>query len=236
MLRWDYNPLFYYVETLSRNAFGVTFPHARQFAETMLHLHTMDTPYFFKSGDIRPDPQKVAPYLGEGSPTTLAELAEQHVRQVSEELFPHVPVLLLQSIYACLLKMGILNSAKQSQQRKMEGFFSFLHNDLGALFLREALIAGLHFRGKAFNLAPINPRTKIDLKTRLLASTWDVMLLRMPEFLLVEGDQDDTTIAYVCSADRAIQEVGAMFTVLRNLQVQGRRLWNRSRKCSFIKI
>ena len=58
-LGWDYNPIFYFLETLARNEFEETFPHALDFSQTMFQLHTMDEVYFLKSGEIRPDEKQV---------------------------------------------------------------------------------------------------------------------------------------------------------------------------------
>jgi hypothetical protein len=214
-LGWDYNPLFYYMETLTRNAFETTFPHARHFAETILRLHTMDEAYFLKSGDIRPDEKQVAKYLEQDNVQTLSELAERHVRDGASSMPQHMPTDVLQLTYACLLKAGILNSAKISQRRKMETFFDFVRSQLGLQLAREELVAGLHFRSKAGNLIPIHPNYKKDFKARIMASAWDIMLLRMPELLLSWGGQQETTLAYVCTGDTTLQDLGAMFTVLR---------------------
>ena len=214
ILGCDYSPIFYLLETLTKNVFEKTFPHAREFAETILRLHTMDEAYFLKSGDIRPDKEQVAAYLEDNNVKTLSKLAELRVRHIATGLTTYAPVN-LQATYACLLKAGILNCAKVSQQRKMEQFFEFLHNELGCLMAREALVAGLHFRSKAGNLIPINPNYKKDFKVMMMASSWDILLLRMPEFLLAQGDQRETILAYVCTADRALQELGAMFTLFR---------------------
>ena len=114
-----------------------------------------------------------------------------------------------------LLKAGIINCERKRPQEKMLRFMEFLNNNLGCLLSREAIIAALHFRGKAGSLIPITPGTKVDVRKRIMASAWDVMLLRMPEFFLANGDQQETTVGYVCTSDSALQQVGSMFTLLR---------------------
>ena len=112
------------METLTKNVFETTFPHAHKFAETMLQLHSMDEAYFLKSGDIRPDQKKVAAYLDGQNVKTLSELAERHVRDMAAGVLPYSDI--LQVTYACLLKAGILNCTRISQRRKMEQFVEFL--------------------------------------------------------------------------------------------------------------
>ena len=215
ILGWDYNPLFYLLEALSRNAFEDTFPYASQFMETMLQFHTMDKSTFLASGEVVADPARVRDYLTGSAASTLSELAQQHVHGFATDLSLDAQALDLQLVYMALLKAGIINCERQRPQQKMLRFMAFLNDDLGCLLSREAMIAALHFRGKAGNLIPITPGTKIDVKKRTMASAWDVMLLRMPEFFLSIGDQEETTLGYVCTSDSALQQVGSMFTLLR---------------------
>jgi hypothetical protein len=222
-LGWDYNPLFYSLETLSRNAFETTFPHALGFAETMFQLHSMDEAYFLKSGDIRPNEELVADYMERHNAKTFSELSERYIRDMATKLIPYAPTDLLQVIYACLLKAGILNCTKISQRRKMEQFLDFLQNQIGHWSVREAFVAGLHFRSKAGNLIPIHPNYKRDFKAKMMASSWDIMLLRMPELFLSFGRQGETTLAYICTGDRALQELGAMFTLARFQILRGKK-------------
>src|SRR4030095_6906818 len=39
------------------------------------------------------------------------------------------------------------------------------------------------------------------------SAVWDLLLLCMPEYLLVNGEPSGTTVAYVCTGDRALQKV-----------------------------
>jgi signal recognition particle GTPase len=47
----------------------------------------------------------------------------------------------------------------------------------------------------------------------MLSTAWDFLLLRMPEIQLMYGTVKDTTFSYVCSADRAVQKLGRLFTI-----------------------
>jgi hypothetical protein len=207
--------LFYLLEALSRNAFEDTFPYASQFMETMLLFDTMDASAFFATGEVVADTEKVHHYLSGSTASTLSELAQQHVHGFATDLSPDTQGIDLQLVYMALLKAGIINCERRPSQQKMLRYMEFLHNDLGCLLSREAIIAALHFRSKAGNLIPITPGMKSDFKKKIMASAWDVMLLRMPEFFMANGDQQETTVGYVYTADSALQQVGSAFTLPR---------------------
>ena len=221
-LGWDYNPTFYHIETLARNVFEKTFPHALEFTETMFQLHTMDEAYFLESGEIRPDEKQVTAYMESHNVKTFSELSERHLRDMATKLVPHGLPDILQVTYACLLKAGILNCKKMSQRSKMEQFVEFLQTQVRCFLLREALVAGLHFRSKAGNLIPIHPNYKKDFRRTIMASSWDIALLRMPELFLSLGQQQETTLAYVCTGGRTLESVGAMFTLGRYEMLRGK--------------
>ena len=55
----------------------------------------------------------------------------------------------------------------------------------------------------------------------MISSSWDVMLLRMPELFLAHGDQQKGIIlAYVCTGDGALQELDSMFTIFRLMKLK----------------
>ncbi len=47
----------------------------------------------------------------------------------------------------------------------------------------------------------------------MLASAWDLFLLRLPELLIVNEDCAHTSIGYVCTAEKALQRLGAVRTI-----------------------
>ena len=98
--------------------------------------------------------------------------------------------------------------------RKLEKILDFLHNDLGVLLQREVVLACLHFEGKSGRLIPLQAGAK-EVRSRLLASAWDLFLLRVPEHLISNESNEVTSIYYVCTADKALQKLGRMFVVKR---------------------
>src|SRR4051812_27550202 len=77
----------------------------------------------------------------------------------------------LQATYACLLKIGLIQQKKNSEERKWDELFDFFVNGLGVFLAREAVVACLHFRGQSLKFIPIERRAH-DVKRKLLASTW----------------------------------------------------------------
>ena len=119
------------------------------------------------------------------------------------------------------LKIGILQHRKADEHQKLAELFEFFGNDIGAFMLREAVAACLHFRGARAGV--LDPRfnccgAKENVKKRLMASTWDLFLLRLPETLYRKRRKrayEHTSIYYVCTADKALQALGRIFVVRR---------------------
>src|SRR5262249_1713782 len=90
----------------------------------------------------------------------------------------------------------------------------FLHNDLGVLLFREAVLSCLHFEGKSGRLIPLQVGAK-GVRRKLLASAWDLLLLRLPEHIIANEISEVTSIYYICTAEKALQKLGRMFVVGR---------------------
>ena len=54
-------------------------------------------------------------------------------------------------------------------------------------------------------------------KTRktILASAWDLFLLRMPELIISNEGNDYTSVYYVCTAEKVLRKLGEMFVIRR---------------------
>ena len=207
---WDFNPCFYLLEAFSKRGFDKIFPRARIYAESMLKIQTMDDEHYLKSGMIVADSEKLQP--GSGN----FETASYNLAKATSALNFDEMWIFIQATYATLLKIGLIGLEKSDSFRKVENILEFLHNDLGVLLLREAVLSCLHFEGKSGRLIPLQPGAK-EVRRRLLASAWDICLLRVPEALIVnQSDEVEVTpIYYICTADKALQKLGRMFVVGR---------------------
>jgi hypothetical protein len=208
---WDFNPLFYLLEALKpfTKDFDENFPFARLYAESMLKIQTMDNGLYLQSGKVVADSEKLQP--GSGNFQTASHNLAQTIAET--KLFDEMRIF-IQSTYATLLKIGLIGLEKSNSFTKVEKILDFLHNDLGVLLRREAVLSCLHFEGKSGKLIPLQAGAK-KVRTRLLASAWDLFLLRVPEALIINGSQEVTPIYYMCTAEKALQKLGRMFVVGR---------------------
>jgi hypothetical protein len=205
---WDFNPCFYLMEALAKKGFDKIFPRAREYAESMLKIQTMDDEIYLKSGLIVSDPENLQP--GSGS---FENASHNLAKGISELEFEEMWIF-IQATYAALLKIGLIGLERSDSFRKVEKTLEFFHNDLGVLLLREAVLSCLHFEGKSGQLIPLQVGAK-GVRRKLLASAWDLVLLRLPEHLMGNESNEVTSIYYICTAEKALQKLGRMFVVGR---------------------
>jgi hypothetical protein len=206
---WDFNPFFYLIEAFSKKGFDATFPFARSYAESVLKIQTMDDELYLRSGKIVSDPEKLQP--GSGNFQTASHNLTKGIGEIAGLFSAPEEVL---ATYATLLKIGLTGLEKSDSFRKVEKVLEFLHNDLGVLLMREAVLSCLHFEGKSGRLIPLQSGAK-EVRRKLLASAWDLFLLRLPEHLIANETNEVTSIYYICTAEKALQKVGRMFVVRR---------------------
>ena len=210
---WDFNPFFYIMEATTKAAFGTALPWTQRYNSSILKLQTMDDEVFLRSGDIVPDVHKIEEYVERHGALPFEATAASIVTNI-HRVAAKAGAIQLQATYACLLKIGLIQQKKTSQEKKWEELFSFFNNDLGVFLAREAIVACLHFRGQSLKFIPIERRAN-DVKRKLLASTWDLFLTRLPEALIADEGIDHTSIYYVCTAEKALQVLGDIFVVGR---------------------
>jgi hypothetical protein len=83
-----------------------------------------------------------------------------------------------------------------------------LEKSLKMNLARERVLAIYYFSGRMDHFIPLQRTSSFSKFQRSMRSAvWDLLLLRMPELLLVSGKPSGTTVAYVCTGDRALQKV-----------------------------
>jgi hypothetical protein len=213
MRGWDFNPFFYLMESVSKGIFEQVFPHAAAFSASILRLQAMDSEHFLQTGEIVPDPEKIeehalcnkaAPFVDTAGNMVVKIASIQRLKQEH----------LIQAIYATLLKICLLHQTKATIERKLQELIYFFQNDLGVYLMREALLSCLHFAGKSGTFLPLQTGAK-NVRKKLLASSWDLYLLRVPEFLIGSEGNEYTSIYYVCTAEKTLQRLGRLFVVRR---------------------
>ena len=87
-------------------------------------------------------------------------------------------------------------------------------NDLGAHLARESLFAAYYFADLLGSMVGAQANSNYEkTKKNLRATAWDILLLRFPELLLNPFHLPEMTLAYVCSAEKKLFEIGRLFEV-----------------------
>lgn len=210
---WDYNGFFYYMEAVAKVAFKEVLPYTQLYGTSMLRLQSMNDDVFLERGEIVPDPYKIEEHVERHGNIPFSAASESIAKNIHANTITEVSVH-IQATYACLLKIGLIHHKKVDVTKKIEMFFDFLHNEIGVFMAVEAVLACLQFSGKGGSLIPIEAGAR-DVRKKLIASAWDVFLLRMPETLISSESNEHTSIYYVCTAEKALQEIGSMRVIRR---------------------
>lgn len=212
---FDYNPVFYFTEAAAKNDADKLWPFAKEMAETMFAFHSMNEAHFLATDEIINDEEAVEHYLERFGVSDASEIPDAFLR--STIFAANRPDLQssCDSIYAALLKMiEIQLSSRASVPEKLEQLNIFFINELGAQMAREFLIAADYFSGNCDKFIPVKPNSKwVNQRPKLMASAWDILLLRIPELLLAAGDQSEATLAYICTAEKSLRSIGKLFSI-----------------------
>jgi hypothetical protein len=227
----DINPSFYFVESIMKNGFLRAKDFSNSAAITTLRLHTMNEDAFLENGTIIPDTWRIKLYadkcgLSIKQNVSIDELVPlwtdamfSNYDQKHFEAFEDT----LNYTYASLLKMILIHKSGrkglQSFEEKISTFWDFLEGDLGIVMGREMSIAAYYFSNKLpDNFIQVQATMSFPkVRKKLLATAWDFFLLRMPELMLQKSTEEESILCYVCSADRAVREIGRLFTVISTI-------------------
>jgi hypothetical protein len=201
----DYNPFFYYIEGASRSDRSSLLGFASPFSESILRLHTMDNYHFLATEEIKIDERVLELYTSQYGRGSFAELAAAHadamVCPVDFELEWRSKI-----SYATLLKIALIHrTSSRGIARKHEELRGFMENTFNIALGIERMLALPYFAGKYENFIPVqkgaNPQRALR---RVRASSWDLLLLDLPAFLLVSGPTDGVTLGFPCTSDRTL--------------------------------
>lgn len=218
---WDFNAFFYLAEAMSNNLSRGIFPHEHASGMSILRLQTMDDDVFIRRGEIVPDPDKLDEYAERHHRASFDAVSAKIIATtISAGMLDGYKTQVLAS-YSALLKIGLLQYERCDTHTKLRRLFEFFHAQLGVFGLREAVVACLHFSGKSGKFIPIEKGAR-NVRQKLLASAWDLQLLRLPENIIANESLDHTSVYYVCTADKTLQRLGRMFAVHRVSSIESR--------------
>lgn len=208
---YDYNPFFYYLETFSKDNSDLANSKIVRMTESIIKLQSMDQPLFLQTGEIKPDKGLFKKYIKKFQTDVYSEMA---VRQVAwlqaKNPFAFAEFKNLYSVvYISLLKMALLR--RQSQKgikHKHIQLRNYMVETLGVVLGRELYIALLYFAGLIDTFIPFQKGSDFEqVRPRIRAAAWDALMMRLTEFYLPAGSPEPVTLAYICTADKALQKI-----------------------------
>ena len=114
---FDYNPFFYYMESVGRSAPSSVVSYAAEIS-SLLRLHTMDVNCFLNSGEIRSDARLLALYKEEYRVSGMAELASAYAQSMIKPADARMEWV-SKLAYAALLKTALIHKVSKERLRKV---------------------------------------------------------------------------------------------------------------------
>lgn len=210
--RYDFNPSFYFTESFCKSTLENFISSVSPVAASMLHLHAMDEEIYLRSGEIVPRKGSIEHYQDKYRAVSIEECAQKWLTEfINIELELFRPI--IDATYASLLKMVLIHKMDRRHLfDKLSDFESFLSNELGARLARESLFAAYYFADLLGSMVGVQANTSYEnAKKNLRATAWDILLLRIPELLLNPANLPEMNLAYVCTADKKLFEMGSLF-------------------------
>ena len=220
---YDYNPFFYVLEAVITNGKEGARPYVTRLAKTILQFHTMDETVFLEEDRITRDRKRCKEYAHQYRLNCIDSNFFTDIANLwTDAMFSNIGKLanLVQEIldysYAVLLKMALVHKgSKHKVVKKMQSFSDFLERELNLALGRELAIAAYYFSNRLpprFVTIESNMAFE-EVRRKMRSTTRDLLLLRMPEILLLNGTEKETVLGFVCSADKAIRALGRLFTI-----------------------
>jgi hypothetical protein len=214
---FDYNPLFYLIESFYRNDRAVFTDKVAPVATSLLYLHSMDSDHFNRTEEIRLNPSALDYYFALYGERTLEDCGRACIERFLRDYETHDMLHSLRVSYLCLLKMTLIHKRAPGHfEAKFDEYQRFIASEIGCVVAYESHLAAYYFANLAGNFMRVQPGMDFSKAKRVLWSTaWDLLLLRIPEYLLAPRHLPRVNLGYACSADRYLAELGKLFTIMR---------------------
>lgn len=218
-LNCDYSPLFYLAENWVKSSKEQFIKTSSEKLSSILKLHCMDEKSFIERNEIIYKSDSVKHYCELYQAQDLDACGLNWAISYSENRWFEEWNNLAELSYACLLKMVLIHFMNPSFSSeniiyKYNEFESFLINELDLMLGRELNLALYYFSNFAGKFISVQPNMKIDKAKKNLKSTaWDLLLLRIPEFLLAPTHLPELNTAYVVTSEEKLLSIGNMFNI-----------------------
>jgi hypothetical protein len=218
-LNCDYSPVFYLVENWAKSSKEQYLKTSTEKLTSLLTLHCMDENIFIEKEEIHVKEEALSHYFKQYSANSLDACAYKWAESfLNEGAFNHY-ISLTKVSYACLLKMVLIHFVNPSLNeknilKKVDEFQKFLIEELDILLGREFNLSVYYFSNFAGKFINVQPNMKHSKAVKnLKATAWDLLLLRLPEFLLDPSTLPEVNTAYIVTSEEKLSSVGDMFNL-----------------------
>jgi hypothetical protein len=218
-LNCDYSPMFYLAENMAKSSRAQFLKTSSEKLASLLRLHCMEEASFVEYEKIKYKKNSLEHYYALYGASNLNECGANWAKSLidSGELKHYIG--LTQFSYACLLKMVLIHFMNPSINEKNilsknHEFEFFLTSELNIIMAREVNLALYYFSNFAGKFVNVQPNMSYEKAVKnLKATAWDLLLLRLPEFLLTPSNLPEINTAYIVSSEEKLLSIGDMFNL-----------------------
>ena len=205
----DYNPAFYYLESLSKATDADQ--KIIEYTKSILSLHMMDELHFLQKREIRTDNSTLEKYVQKFGTSDVDEMANLQCKHLKSG---YTPATDWKVMYLLILKTALIQQVRSTSfLSKMTELNEFIYKAFGALFGRELAIAAFYFSGELDKFIPLQKGSNYEgVIKKLRATAWDLYLLRLPEVFLCR-ENPPIPLAIICTGDKSVQFIGRKFHI-----------------------
>lgn len=200
---------------MSLNSSGNFHETAVKDAEAILKLHSMDEERFLKTGEIVTDPNLLKDYEDDFGGKSLEETARARSQDMLCSLNGVSFPLEERVIQALLLKMTIIKMGQGGILEKLKMLREFMEDELNVVLTPEYYLAIFYFSDSTGNFIP-NIQKKVNIErafVKIQATTWDLLLLRIPAMQLKMHSDDYTQLGFISTADSSFAKIASQFII-----------------------
>ena len=217
----DYNPVFYLTENWAKSSEKMFLKTSSEKMSSLLKLHCMREDAFIDKNEIIYKKDALEHYYSLYCSNSLDECGYLRAKKFIESERPKIYTNLVNLSYACLLKMVLINFANSKTRpenilNKYSEFIKYLIDEIGLVLGRELNLALYYFSNLTGKFIGVQASMTLSKAIKSLKSTaWDLLLLRLPEFLLTPSSLPELNTAYVVTSEKKLLEIGNLFKMER---------------------
>lgn len=215
---YDINPAFYILEAFFKD---VSKDKLIDPVSVLVIINHLDNDLFLRNNELKIAEEDKEALFGRFRSITPQDIALKIIESICiKDNNPFIEAAKFN--YFLLLKLCYIIKQYSSQDKLsiLERYINFL-NDIGILSARE-LILGIFFLNKFFmKFAGFYKQNKTKLKKALKNTSWDLLLLKIPELTLQESRGFTANLVYPITFEKELFEFSKLFHLVAGIKLNG---------------